>query len=155
MTVKKLRVERNRCCLHLFLLLMGGLPACSIGVDTGSTVRIDNARMRVPMESTRMSAGYGTFVNNSDRKVTIVEASSDSIATIEFHESVLVEGMVRMNKLEELVINPNESLILSPGAKHLMFIGIQNTEQKEHAIKFLRQNGETFSELFPTVVDVH
>lgn len=102
-----------------------------------------------------MSAGYGTFVNHSDRKVTIVEASSDSIATIEFHESVLSEGMVRMNKLEELVINPNESLILSPGAKHLMFIGIKNTEQKEHAIKFLRQNGETFSELFPTVVDVH
>ena len=122
--------------------------------EPASSIWVDNARLRVPMESNRMSAGYGIFINNGDQDATIVEASSDSIATIEFHESVLVDGIAKMNKLEYLAIDANDQIILRPGAKHLMLFGIKNTEQKEHEINFLRQNGESFSATFRAMADV-
>lgn len=68
-------------------------------------------------------AGYVMFENTSDQPIVVVHAESPQFDTVEFHRTVDKDGMARMVKQEQLVIEPGNMLHLSPGGYHLMLIG--------------------------------
>ena len=89
-----------RCALATSLLLF--LPVgCSNEPIATAPLVVENARMRVPLESNRMSAAYAMIINASDEELTIVAATSTSIEAIEFHETRTTEGVVKMVKLDD------------------------------------------------------
>ena len=67
-------------------------------------------------------AGYMTLLNPHDRAVRIVAARSDDYAAVEFHRSVMRDGMMSMQKLEVLEVGAGASLRLEPGGLHLMLL---------------------------------
>ncbi|MFC9898418.1 copper chaperone PCu(A)C [Nocardia sp. NPDC127579] len=73
-----------------------------------------------------MSAAFGTLTNDSDRPVTVVSGSSPVSATVELHEIVTkADGTkVMQPKAGGFTIAPHTGLTLSPGADHIMFIGL-------------------------------
>ncbi len=70
------------------------------------------------------SAGYMTVVNRRETAIAIVGASSSVARKTELHTSRMVDGLMRMEKLDGLAVAPGERSELAPGGKHIMLIGL-------------------------------
>lgn len=70
----------------------------------------------------RMMAGFVTIHNPTDSAIALVGGSSPQFARVEIHSMSLDDGVMRMRRLEELVIGPGESVRLESGGTHLMLI---------------------------------
>lgn len=69
-----------------------------------------------------MLAGYMILHNPSSSEVTLTGASSPDFAAVEFHNSVVEDGVSRMREETSLAIGPGESLSFAPGGRHMMLI---------------------------------
>ena len=67
-------------------------------------------------------AGYMTIQNTGDTAARIVGADSESFGSVEIHESLMQDGMMRMEQREVLVIEAGATLRLEPGGLHLMLM---------------------------------
>ena len=70
------------------------------------------------------SAGYLSVTNPGEVAVAIVGASSNVADKVELHTTRKVDGLVRMEPLEVLVVAPGERVNLAPGGAHLMLLGL-------------------------------
>jgi len=74
------------------------------------------------MPGTSTSAAYLTLTNNSDEQIRITKVSSPQYGLIEIHESTVEDDIARMRRVDELEINPHESVRLQRGGLHLMMM---------------------------------
>lgn len=72
--------------------------------------------------SVPVRAGYMTIHNPQSKAVSIVSLRSDAFASIEIHQSIEQDGMMRMEQLPNLKIESNSSVQLAPGGLHLMMM---------------------------------
>lgn len=86
-------------------------------------VGIMNAWVRATDAAAKANAGYMTLVNIAPEKVTLVGVQSDAFEKIEMHEMAVVDGMMKMQQLDSMVIAPNSQAIFAPGGQHLMMHG--------------------------------
>ena len=101
--------------LALILLLMFS-PIASAELDVRDPW-IKNLPASVPVR-----AGYMTIHNPQSKAVSIVSLRSDAFASIEIHQTIEQDGMMRMEQVPSLKIEPNSSLQLAPGGLHLMMM---------------------------------
>jgi len=66
--------------------------------------------------------GYMTIHNPQPQAVSIVSLRSDAFASVEIHQSIEQDGMMRMEQLPSLKIESNSSVQLAPGGLHLMMM---------------------------------
>ena len=85
-------------------------------------LRVDDAWIKHLPASVPVRAGYMTLFNPLDRSVTIVSARSDDFASVEFHRSLMQDGMMRMEQLPLLEVEAGSLLRLEPGGLHLMLM---------------------------------
>ena len=67
-------------------------------------------------------AGYMTVRNAQANAVSIVAIHSDAFASVEIHRTIAEDGMMRMEPVPTLVIEPDSSVQLAPGGLHLMMM---------------------------------
>ena len=72
--------------------------------------------------SVPVRAGYMTIHNPQTKAVSVVSLRSDAFASIEIHQTVEQDGMMRMEQLPSLKIESNSSVQLEPGGLHLMMM---------------------------------
>jgi len=101
--------------LALILLLMFS-PIASAELDVRDPW-IKNLPPSVPVR-----AGYMTIHNPQSKAVSIVSLRSDAFASIEIHQTIEQDGMMRMEQVPSLKIEPNSSVQLAPGGLHLMMM---------------------------------
>ncbi|MFN2334774.1 MAG: copper chaperone PCu(A)C, partial [Wenzhouxiangellaceae bacterium] len=65
-------------------------------------------------------AGYMVLVNVAREPLGITAITSADYETIEVHEMSSDSGMMKMRRIEEVVIPADGLFKLEPGAKHLM-----------------------------------
>lgn len=70
------------------------------------------------------TAAYLVVTNSADEAVTIVGASSPLAKTVEMHTSREVDGLQRMERLDQVQVAPGERVAFAPGGKHLMLLGL-------------------------------
>lgn len=99
------------------LLICASFAACS--VDQPALVAEDIVVTR-PIAASSMSAAYMSLRNSSDQPIRIDRVSSPDFDSVAMHESVLHDGIARMNALSEVVILPGDLLLFEPGGRHLM-----------------------------------
>jgi len=93
-------------------------------------IRIEEAWAR-PGLSGGTSAVYFTLSHGGNEPLTLVGAESDVAATVELHETVLSGGsggtgqMMRMQRINSLVVAPGETVEFVPGGLHVMLIGLR------------------------------
>lgn len=75
-----------------------------------------------PRPGAQMTAGYLTLRNNTTQAITITRIRSPEFESVEMHESVLEDGVARMNPLRDLTISAGQSVKFKPGGKHLMLM---------------------------------
>ena len=74
----------------------------------------------------RVLAGYMLIRNPSDRPQTIVGARSPAFHSVEFHRTVLEQGVARMVEQAQLRVPARGQLTLEPGGYHLMLMGAKH-----------------------------
>jgi len=105
-----------RLILPLLLLTLL-FPASAFAELDVSDARIKHLPPTVPVR-----AGYMTLRNPGAQAVTIVAVQSDAFASVEIHRSYMQDGMMRMDPVDSLTIEPGETLQLAPGGLHLMMM---------------------------------
>jgi periplasmic copper chaperone A len=83
-------------------------------------VQIINSTVRLPLPGRSVSAGYLTINNLSDQAVSVVAATSPWFEKVELHQHSYVDGMMRMQQIDRIVIAPNQTVHLQPGGLHMM-----------------------------------
>ena len=107
-----------RLILPLILpLILLVVPAAAI-----AELKITNPWIKNLPPMMTMRAGYMSIHNPTDIAVTLVGVSSVRFAKVEFHESISDEGVMRMEMLHRLIIEPGATVDLAPGGKHLMMM---------------------------------
>ena len=101
--------------LALILLLMFS-PIASAELDVRDPW-IKNLPASVPVR-----AGYMTIHNPQSKAVSIVSLRSNAFASIEIHQTIEQDGMMRMEQVPSLKIESNSRVQLVPGGLHLMMM---------------------------------
>jgi len=109
-----IRTSLMLLCLPLSLSLSACARDCAPHVKDGW--------IRLVPGGMPMHAGFGRIQNACPMPATIVSVSSPAYASVELHESKVVDGINRMRELPELRIRPEDAAVLKPGGIHLMLM---------------------------------
>jgi copper(I)-binding protein len=120
--------------LKILLILVLLSPTVALAELKISEARIKNLPPTVPVR-----AGYMTIHNSSQMAVSIIAIRSDAFASVEIHRSVMHDGMMRMDPVDNLPIAPGASLQLAPGGLHLMMMQPVQPTQPGDEIEIILQ----------------
>ena len=99
------------------LLLCSALLACS---EAQPPLLATDVVVRPPLPGTVMGAAYLHLHNSTATPIVIDRVTSPDAVSVAMHESVLENGVVRMQELQDLRIPAHESVEFAAGGKHLM-----------------------------------
>lgn len=85
---------------------------------------ISNMQVMAQPPGANVTAGYLTIKNISSEPLMVTGASSDAIARIEMHESVVMDDVASMTRHDELQIDSGETLEFKHGGFHLMLMDL-------------------------------
>ena len=105
---------------HAWLFAVLLLPLTATARDCAPQVK--DGWIRLLPGGMPMQAGFGRIENRCAMLATLVSASSAAYASVELHESRVVDGVNRMRAVPEVRIAPDSAAVLKPGGLHLMLI---------------------------------
>lgn len=101
------------------------LSIASIAAVFGADVEIEGAYARASIPNVPNSAAFFVIKNNSDKDIAITSANSDIAEKNELHTHIKENEMMKMMKIEKLVVPAKSSLELKSGGDHVMLIGLK------------------------------
>lgn len=101
------------------------LSILSIAAVFGADVEIDGAYARASIPNVPNSAAFFVIKNNSDKDIAITSANSDIAEKNELHTHIKENEMMKMMKIEKLVVPAKSSLELKSGGDHVMLMGLK------------------------------
>ena len=105
-----------RILIRIAILALFSLPAAA------AELRVDEAWIKHLPPTVPVRAGYLTLFNPSSREIRIVAARSADFGAVEFHRSIMRDGMMTMEQLKQLEVGAGAGLRLEPGGLHLMLM---------------------------------
>ncbi|MEN1958059.1 copper chaperone PCu(A)C [Luteimonas sp. MJ204] len=84
--------------------------------------RVVEGWLRSPPMPMPMMAGFARIENPCATGVEIVSAHSDAFASVELHETRVVDGVSRMREVPRLAVAADGEAVLQPGGLHLMLM---------------------------------
>ena len=101
------------------------LSIVSIAAVFGADVEIEGAYARASIPNVPNSAAFFVIKNNSDKDIAITSANSDIAEKNELHTHIKENKMMKMMKIEKLVVPAKSSLELKSGGDHVMLMGLK------------------------------
>ena len=101
------------------------LSIVSIAAVFGADIEIEGAYARASIPNVHNSAAFFVIKNNSDKDIAITSANSDIAEKNELHTHIKENKMMKMMKIEKLVVPAKSSLELKSGGDHVMLIGLK------------------------------
>lgn len=101
------------------------LSIVSIAAVFGADVEIEGAYARTSIPNVPNSAAFFVIKNNSDKDIAITSANSDVAEKNELHTHIKENKMMKMMKIEKLVVPAKSSLELKSGGDHVMLMGLK------------------------------
>lgn len=101
------------------------LSILSIAAVFGADIEIEGAYARASIPNAPNSAAFFVIKNNSDKDIAITSANSDIAEKNELHTHIKENQMLKMMKIEKLVVPAKSSLELKSGGDHVMLIGLK------------------------------
>ncbi len=89
-----------------------------------AALRLSDAWVRALPPGQPNTAAYMVVTNAGDTAVTIVSASSPIAEAVELHTSREVDGLQRMERLEQVQVAAGGKVAFAPGGNHLMLLGL-------------------------------
>jgi copper(I)-binding protein len=128
-------MKRFVLCALLFAmatlpLFAGGESETVMAGREGDTP-VNNAWIRASVPGDQNGAGYMVIRNRNTEPKRLVRAESDGLAErIEIHRHTMVDGLMRMEQVQDVEVPPRGEIIFEPGGYHLMFIGLTDDFQE-------------------------
>jgi copper(I)-binding protein len=72
-----------------------------------------------------MGVAYLSIRNEGSQEDTLLSASTPVAARVEFHRTIISQGMARMRPADDLRIAPGATLTAEPGGLHLMLVELR------------------------------
>ena len=91
----------------------------------GADIEIEGAYARASIPNVPNSAAFFVIKNNSDKDIAITSANSDIAEKNELHTHIKENQMLKMMKIEKLVVPAKSSLELKSGGDHVMLMGLK------------------------------
>ena len=101
------------------------LSIASIAAVFGADIEIKGAYARASIPNVPNSAAFFVIKNNSDKDIAITSANSDVAEKNELHTHIKENEMMKMMKIEKLVVPAKSSLELKSGGDHVMLMGLK------------------------------
>lgn len=101
------------------------LSILSIAAVFGADIEIEGAYARASIPNVPNSAAFFVIKNNSDKDIAITGANSDIAEKNELHTHIKENKMMKMMKIEKLVVPAKSSLELKSGGDHIMLMGLK------------------------------
>ncbi|MCI6819241.1 MAG: copper chaperone PCu(A)C [Campylobacter sp.] len=101
------------------------LSIVSIAAVFGADIEIEGAYARASIPNVSNSAAFFVIKNNSDKDIAITGANSDIAEKNELHTHIKENKMMKMMKIEKLVVPAKSSLELKSGGDHVMLMGLK------------------------------
>ena len=101
------------------------LSIVSIAAVFGADIEIEGAYARASIPNVPNSAAFFVIKNNSDKDIAITSANSDIAQKNELHTHIKENKMMKMMKIEKLVVPAKSSLELKSGGDHVMLMGLK------------------------------
>lgn len=84
-----------------------------------------------PLPLAKSAAGYMAIANDGDTPERLLAVRTPFAKVSTIHETIFGEdGVARMRPVIDLVIPPNDVLVLEPGGLHVMFMGLTGTAEE-------------------------
>ena len=87
-------------------------------------------------QSSTTTAVYFTLHNNTSSTVQLVAANIASTDTVEIHQSIVENGLMRMRPQKSVFIEAGHMLSFEPGSHHLMVKGLQSSLALDDSLLF-------------------
>ena len=100
--------------LLILVLIFPGVASAELDIHNAW---IKNLPPAVPVR-----AGYMTIRNARADAISIIAIHSDAFSSVEIHRTIAEDGMMRMEAVPTLVIEPDSTVKLAPGGLHLMMM---------------------------------
>jgi copper(I)-binding protein len=99
----------------------------------------------------KMSAGFMEVINNTGKDQKIVRANSSIAKVVELHNHELIDGVMKMRKVDFIKLPAKSKAVLKPKSYHIMFIGLTRElkEGQNHKISIELDNGTTLEASAP------
>ncbi|WP_139015427.1 copper chaperone PCu(A)C [Pseudoalteromonas sp. TB64] len=117
----------TKLCFSMASALMFSFFSSSLSAHSGhehgtdvAELEVSNAQVREFLPASKSSVGYLTITNHSGNAATLTKASIDGLGRVEIHEHSHANGMMKMQKVESVVIKAHKSVSFQPGGYHLM-----------------------------------
>ncbi len=105
----------------ILLVLYLAVLVASCG-ESGPPLTATGVVAFAPLPGSEVSAAYLTLHNHSQEALTIQQVSSPEFAKVEIHESMTVDDVIRMRRLDSLTLDAGTGTRFVSGGKHLMLI---------------------------------
>jgi copper(I)-binding protein len=116
---------RNRVVLIVIGLLCISSLLVAACVPAGGGVAIKDPFARATPTGAQTGGAFATIVNNGQSADRLMSASSPAARTVELHETVDDNGVMKMEPHPEgWEVPAGGTLELKPGGKHIMLIGL-------------------------------
>jgi len=129
------------------LLILTLLILTSFSATSENQLVLENGWVRAAPPMAKTLAGYGELRNDSSQSISIVSMASPFFKRVEAHKTSFVGGMMKMQQLENMQLEPGEVFKFSPGGMHFMLIKPNRaiTENLEVPIHLTTESGEKFT----------
>lgn len=108
----------------MMMLALFAQMLCATSVYAAG-LEVENAFARAVLPGAPMGAIYARLTNADDHALEIVRVYSEVAKISEIHESLEIDGMMRMRKVEPFLIPGSTYVDLKPGGKHVMLMMLQ------------------------------
>lgn len=133
------------------LLMTGKVAATEL-----SGLAVKEAKVRAVIPGTSNTAGYAVFKNTSDKDIKLVGAKSKIAKRVEFHQHLHQGGLMKMIKLDEVLIPANEQVVFESGGLHIMFLEVDSkmANKKSATVTLLDDKGQSVDVAF-SIQSIH
>lgn len=128
----------------LFNSLVLLLLTFNISLAAGN-IKISNARINEAPPNIKVHAGYLDIINDNEKAIELVGASSPVFEKVEFHLTRINQGITSMQQQANILIPAKSIFSFSPGQYHLMLFNNKQPVQQGDIIplKLVFSDGES------------
>lgn len=114
--------------------------------SANETIKMDKGVINSPIPGMTNTAGYMELTNVTDKDIVLAKAMSTIADKVEYHNHIMDSGVMRMVKLDKLVIPAGEKITFQSGGLHLMFIGLTKKKNlpAKVVVTLVSETGNTY-----------
>ncbi len=96
------------------------------GAAIAADIKVSAPWSRATVRGASVGVGFLTIENNGKEADRLLGGTSDAAEKLEIHETRSEGGIMKMRALPEgIEIKPGQTVVLKPGAIHLMLVGLK------------------------------